>query len=313
MKTLRFIPEYAPMRKLALCFVDVFFNQRFHYGRAHAQIIRACRGVQVEMHLEPGEMEAFRAAVSPEVLTLPYLTLDTVSPGRAIMLEAAPIYAEDADTGAARYGMIFHNPRLDEDARLYAFARWMAEQNGFTPLEPDFPFATAQLLVNEDVVLLSAGQFQTAEDECKLRFFQEHFPGYHFHIVPPLTGDLTDDLDMYLWSIAPKVWIASQYPAGSAQEHSISPALDVLAHYGHRVHRVPGLEPIIYEDINTMPNYANGVLLNRLALAPAYKRKEDGVVVDILHGYGFTVEPIDCSDIILSNSGIHCISAAIPA
>ncbi len=195
---------------------------------------------------------------------------------------------------------------------MYAFSCWLAEQNGFTPLELGFDFATAQLLVNEDVVLLSAAQFQTAEDERKLRFFKEHFPGYHFHIVPPLAGDTTDDLDMYLWPIAPKVWIISQYPAGSAQEHSITPALEVLAFYGHTVHRVPGLEPIIYDDINTMPNYANGVILNRLALVPAYGRKEDSLVVDILRGYGFAVEQIDCSDIILSNSGIHCISMVIP-
>ena len=67
---------------------------------------------------------------------------------------------------------------------------------------------------------------------------------------------------MYLWPIAPKVWIVSQYPAGSAQEQSIAPALKVLAFHGHTIHRVPGLESLIYDDINTMPNYANGVILS---------------------------------------------------
>jgi agmatine/peptidylarginine deiminase len=61
-----------------------------------------------------------------------------------------------------------------------------------------------------------------------------------------------------------------------------------------------------------VPNYANGVILNQLALVPAYGRKEDSVVLDILRGFGFTVEQIDCSDIILSNSAIHCISTVIP-
>jgi agmatine/peptidylarginine deiminase len=117
---------------------------------------------------------------------------------------------------------------------------------------------------------------------------------------------------MYLWPIAPKVWIVSQYPAGSAQEESIAPALAALAFHGHTIHRVPGLEPLIYDDINTMPNYANGVIFNRLALVPAYGRKEDSVAADILRRYGFTVAPIDCSDIILSNSAIHCISTVVP-
>jgi len=315
---LRFIPEYAPVRKLALSFVDAFYNTRFHYGRAHAEIIRACRGVAVEMYLEPGEMDAFRVAVGEEVMALSHLTFNPKSPGTAIMLEAAPIFAEndaaqgDTECKASRLGLVFRTLKLEDPEAVHTFSHWLAEQNGFTPLELGFNFSTAKLLVNEDVVLLSAEQFKTADDERKLHFFQKNFPGYHYHIVPPLSGDVTGDLDMYLWPIAPKVWIVSQYPAGSAQEQSIAPALKALAFRGHTIHRVPGLESLIYDDINTMPNYANGVILNRLALVPAYGRKEDSVVVDILRGYGFSVEQIDCSDIILSNSGIHCISTVVP-
>ncbi len=311
---MRFIPEYSQARKLVLCFAHVFFNTRFHYGRAHAQIIRACGAprprIPVEMHLEAGEMDAFRAAVGEEVLALPNLTFDPLFFGGAIALEGAPIFAEDAQGN--RIGLVFRCPRLEDPERVHAFSRRLAEQNGFAPLELGFDCTSAELLVNEDVVLLSAAQFETAGDERKLRFFQENFPGYTFHIVPPLCGDVTMDLDMYLWPIAPKVWIASQYPAGSAQEQSIAPALEALAKHGHTVHRVPGLEHLRYDDINTMPNYANGILLNRLALVPAYGRKEDGAVVEILQAYGFAVEPIDCSDVILSNSGIHCISIVIP-
>jgi hypothetical protein len=307
---MRFIPEYAPARKLTLSFVDAFYNTRFHYGRAHAQIIRACRGVPVEMHLEPGEFDAFRAAVGEEVIAMPHLAMNPKSPGTAILLEAAPIFTEDE--GDRRVALVFRSPRLEDPEAIHAYNRNFAEENGFSPFELGFPFASAKLLVNEDVVLLSAEQFQTVEDERKLRFFQEHFPGYHYVVVPPLCGDVTGDLDMYLWPIAPKVWIVSQYPAGSAQEQSIAPALEALAHHGHTVQRVPGLEPLVYDDINTMPNYANGILLNRLALVPAYGRKEDQVVVDILRGYGFEVAQIDCSEIILSNSAIHCISIVVP-
>lgn len=307
---MRFIPEYSPARKLALSYVDSFFNTRFHYGRAQAQIIRACRGFPVEMYLAPGEMDAFRAAVGEEVFALPNLAFNPVSPNRSIMLEAAPIFAEDED--GRRIGLVFCRPRLEDPQDAQAFSRWFAEQHGFTPFELDFDFAAAKLLVNEDVVLLSAEQFQAPGDERKLRFFQEQFPGYHYHIVPPLEGDVTGDLDMFLWPIAPRAWIASQYPPGSPQEQSITPALEALASHGHTVHRVPGLEPIIYADINTMPNYANGILLNRLALVPAYGRKEDSAVVEILRGYSYMVEQIDCSDIILTNSAIHCISIVVP-
>jgi hypothetical protein len=310
---MRFLPEYGPARKLALAYVDEFFNKRCQSGRAHAQIIQACAraGVAVDMHLEPGELEAFRAAAGADVLALPNLTLDFHSPGRAILQEGAPIFV-DAD--GQRLGLVFHNPRLmEEDARVYDFARWLCERSGFTPFALDFPFATAQMMVNEDVALLCAEQFEHPEDRRKLDFFQAHFPGYQFHIVPPLAGDTTADLDMYLWPIAPRVWIASQYPDGSPQEQSIAPALAVLARAGHTVHRVPGLEPIVYDDVNTMPNYANGVILNGTALVPAYGREEDRVVVDILRGCGYAVDQIDCTRIIESNAAIHCISCVGPA
>jgi hypothetical protein len=70
---------YSPARKLILCFVDLFYNTRLHYGKAHAQIIRACREFPVEMHLEASEMEAFRGAVGEEVLALPNLSFDPLS------------------------------------------------------------------------------------------------------------------------------------------------------------------------------------------------------------------------------------------
>jgi hypothetical protein len=128
---MRFIPEYAPVRKLTLSFVDAFYNTRFHYGRVHAQIIRACRGVAVEMHLEPGEMDAFRVAVGEEVMTLSHLTFNPKSPGTAIMLEAAPIFAEDNDAQgtteceASRLGLVFLQPKLDDPEAVHAFNRWL--------------------------------------------------------------------------------------------------------------------------------------------------------------------------------------------
>ncbi len=141
----------------------------------------------------------------------------------------------------------------------------------------------------------------------------ELFPDQAFHIVPALAGDVTGDLDMYLWPIAPEVWIVSEYPAGSPQDESVAPTRRVLKEHGHTVLSVPGLPPLVYDDVNTMPNYANGIIINDIALAPAYQREEDDhVVLNILENYGFRVYPIDCSQIIRSNSGLHCISKTVP-
>jgi predicted CoA-binding protein len=41
-------------------------------------------------------------------------------------------------------------------------------------------------------------------------------------------------------------------------------------------------------------------------------KKSDEVVQEILRYHGYEVYPIDCSDIILTNSAIHCISKTAP-
>jgi hypothetical protein len=308
---MRLIPEYEPVQKLYLCFVHEFFNTRFGYGKAICQIIQAAQHyVGVELLIGLPEMAYFQEECQRYPISLEHVVINHDTPGRGIMAEYVPIFARDE--AGETIGVTFLNSFLDHPEELKRFSERMTARLGFRTLDMGFSFATAQLLVNEDVVLLSDCQFKGDDQDAKLKFFTENFPTQSFHIVPALAGDLTEDLDMYLWPIAPRVWIASEYPAHSPQAESIEPALRVLKEHGHTVHRVPGLEPIIYDDINTMPNYVNGVIINHAALVPAYQRKEDEIVVGILRGYGYDVFPIDCSQVILSNSGIHCISKTAP-
>jgi hypothetical protein len=51
--------------------------------------------------------------------------------------------------------------------------------------------------------------------------------------------------------------------------------VEVLLAHGHTVHRVPGLVLTVRGEVNTVPNYANGVILNHAALVPAYGRQCD--------------------------------------
>ena len=67
-------------------------------------------------------------------------------------------------------------------------------------------------------------------------------------------------------------------PGSPSQARSIAPAapaVEVLLAHGHTVHRVPGLVPTVRGEVNTVPNYANGVILNHAALVPAYGRQGD--------------------------------------
>ena len=305
------IPEYQPVQKLYLSFVHDFFNTRFHYGKAICDIIKAAHPfVEIELFVAPADLphwqrECRAHGVSPE---LAQWNFD--SPQRAVMAEYMPIFAVCPD--GERLGLLFQHPKLDLAVEVYQFSRRVLSALGIPPIDLPYPFATAMVAVNEEVVLVSDGLFHGADSADKLAFFQTTFPEQHFYLVPSLAGEITKDLDMYLWPIAPKVWIVSEYPAQTPQAASIAPACAVLARHGHTVHRVPGLPPIIEDDINTIPNYANGVILNQAALVPAYGRAEDVVVQTILQRYGYTVLPINCNDIILTNSAIHCISKTVP-
>ena len=310
---MRLIPEYEPVRKLYLSFVHDFFNTRFHYRQALCEIIAAANSfVDVELFLSVRDMENWFAEErkNPLCQSAQYCT-NNDSPNRAILMEYVPFFAEDDNVQPV--GLVFHNPQLEESDKLKQFSQRMVSNLGIPCVDMGFDFSSAHVAVNEEVVLLSDHWFQGEEGAGRLEYFQSNFPGQDFHVIPSLAGDITHDLDMFLWPIKPRVWIASEYPAGLPQVESMEPALQVLNDYGHVIHRVPGLEPIIHDDINTMPNYANGVILNQAALVPAYQREEDGIVQGILEDHGFQVFPIDCRQVILTNSGVHCISKTVPA
>ena len=308
---MNFIPEYTPVNKLYLCFVHEFFNTRFHYGKTLCDIIKATQhSVPIEVLISPFDEPYFRAVCESQHVTLQNVTLNYDTPKRSILAEFTPIFAQDAQGNGI--GMIFRNPFLERADELKLFSARMTQWEGFQVWDTHMDFATTHLLVNEDVVLLSEYFFREDRQKRAYEMLRRAFPSHHFYQVPGLAGDVTYDLDMYLWPIAPKVWVVSQYPQETPQAQSVTPAVERLKAHGHRIHFVPSLEHIKYDDVDTMPNYTNGVIINQTALVPAYHRSEDRVVQEILQAYGYTVHAIDCSNIILSNSGLHCISKTIP-
>lgn len=308
---MRFIPEYTPVKRLYLSFVDQFFNTRFGYGKTICEIVQAVKDhIDVEVWVSKKDEPVFRQECDQNGVSLDNVTVNVDSPGRGIIAEYAPIFARN-DNGQG-IGVVFRHPFLDDSEQLYDFSQRLTKRAGFSCFDLGFKFSTAQLLVNDDLVLLSDKGLKGEGCDEKMRFLRDMFPTQNFHLIQPLAGDVTADLDMFLWPIAPRVWIVSEYADDTPQAESIDSALKVLKQNKHTVHRVPGLPPVIYDDVNTIPNYTNGILLNGLALVPMYNREEDSVVCEILRKYDYQVVPIDCSNVILTNSGLHCITKTLP-
>lgn len=321
MRPLALVPEYGGVSRLFLSFVHHFFNTRFRYGPAIAEMVRAARNyVQVELFVDSENLPHLEAVLASRDLSLADARIIPLSPETAIPNGWCPLFCRDGrDQGVAlTFPWKTEHPRREKSGldRAEKFGWWMAEHVDLTEHRMPFDFDGSIVAACDEFIFVS-GDF-LAEDgqeksEQKLEFLRSLFPSQEVLPVPSLAEEITSDLDTYLLAIGPKVWISSEYPPGTPQAASVQPAQAELRRRGHTVHLVPGLERIRYDDIDTMPNYPNSVLLGDAALVPSYGRPEDSVIQGILKDYGFDVYPIDCRQVVLTSAALHCISKTFPA
>ena len=308
---MRIIPEYEPVGKLYLSFVQDFFHSRFNYGRTICEIVRAVADrVTVEVFVSEDDTEFFLDLLEQNNIKPDEIVLNHDSPERGIIQDYFPIFGE-REHGKG-LGLLFSNERLEGSDRLRRFSARVLNSLGIPALAMNDSFGTAVISVNEDLCLIAEDMADGDSGLRRLQFLRKNFPAQIFVPVPTLKGDSTRDLDMYLWPIKPGIWLVSQYPENTPQEQSVRPAIRRIKKHGHEVIQILGLDRIAYDDVNTMPNYANGVLINGCALYPSYSQSEDEIVGEILRANGLDAIPVDCRDIILSNSGLHCISKTVP-
>jgi len=94
--TMKLTPEYAPVQKLYLCFVQVWFNTRFGYGKTLCEIINTAQPfVDVELFVSPADLPFFRLECDRYQVDLDKVALNYDTPGRAIIAEYVPIFAQD--------------------------------------------------------------------------------------------------------------------------------------------------------------------------------------------------------------------------
>ncbi len=308
---MRIIPEYEPVGKLYLSFYQNFFHTRFKYGNTICRIVEAVADrVSVEVFVTNDETEFFLDLLEQNDIKPDAILLNHDSPERGIIQDYFPIFGE-CEHGEG-LGLLFSNERLKGSDRLRRFSARVLNSLGITALAMNDSFGTAVISVNEDLCLIAEDMTDGDSGLRRLKFLRKNFPAQIFVPVPTLKGDSTRDLDMYLWSIKPGIWLVSQYPENTPQEQSVRPAIQRIKEHGHEVIRIPGLDRIAYDDVNTMPNYANGVLINGCALYPSYCQPEDEIVGEILKANGLEAIPIDCRNVILTQSGLHCISKTVP-
>lgn len=306
---MKLIPDYQPVQKLYLCYTQKFANQTPDFTKTLCQIIDAVqRYVEIEMLVGHLDFPYLRMEAGRIPYDFKKVLFNFVSPNLSTLDDLMPIFAEGDD--GAPTGLISQNPLLDRPRDLKNFNETMVGRLEYPSLETGLDLAPADLLVNEDLVLVSDRLLKGANPEEKLKFFADHFPRQSFYLIPYSSGEGAHDLEMLLWPIAPKTWIASEYPPGTPQAASVDLAVRILKDHQHTVYLVPVLEPV--GEGQATPNYSNGVIVNQAALVPSYQRKEDDDVAGILREHHYTVYPIDCSSLILSGCGLRRIVKTAP-
>ncbi len=199
MEKLWLIPEYEPAQRLCLSFVHEFYNTRFHIGKAICDIVRvALSYVDVEIFVSEKDLPHLEEEFKAAELRLDEVTLTLKSPGRALMAEYMPIIAQDS--GGNGVALTFHFLREHADYRddlqkAEEFGVWFAGHIGLRTLDLGFGFATAGITFSDDIAFVSEKHLGRERDD-KLTRLRELFPRQRLFPVPPLTGDLTGDLDM---------------------------------------------------------------------------------------------------------------------
>ena len=329
MEKIRLIPEYEEVSKLYLSFENEFFNTRFKYGKAIADIVNAVAGnIPIDIFVKSGDKEILVKEfkdnntstsnvkfIDKYSITMVINLIIDKSSGTSITTSGFPIFAESKDN-TKRFGLTYNYLRNHEKydksfQEIEEFGKWIVAKESLSEINLDFDFNSAAVAVMDDIVLISDDIINKDREE-EIKSTLKNLIVQNVYFIPSLPGDYTNDLDTYLFPVKNKVWIVSKYPNNSLQERSISKTISLLQELGHTIHFVPGLENIKYNDINTMPNYTNCIMINDLVLVPEYKRDEDRKIKDILENYGFKVKGIDSRKIVESNSVLHCISRTLP-
>lgn len=147
-----------------------------------------------------------------------------------------------------------------------------------------------------------------------------NYAGTHtFHMLPRLQVEYTGHIDMYFKFLDPETVLLSEYQDPNGNDYSIIEANEeimktVTTAYGSppRIIRIP--QPDVYGFGDVVRSYTNSLIVNDKVLLPVYNIPLDEIAIKVYQDAlpGYSIYPIDCSDIIESGGAIHCITMGVP-
>jgi agmatine deiminase len=150
--------------------------------------------------------------------------------------------------------------------------------------------------------------------EAQILTYYQQYQGLDLELYNPfpVSYDSTQHIDMWMLPLDDTNVIVSQHASTDGTPFTVTEnAAASLAASGYTVHRTPA-----WNSGGTHFTYANGVLLNKLAIVCQFTgfatQNAQAIATFTAALPGRTVVPVDCSDIIDFAGAIHCIVMHVP-
>jgi hypothetical protein len=302
------IPEYLEVHKLLFSFQHRFFNTRFGFGRVIAQISKHLHEiVEIEVFCSMEDQPHLETEFANVGLSIDSIELARPGPPESSLNSFMPVFGHMDET---LHGLTFpclpnHKDYDAVHSKCEEFARRYLEENGIGETRLPFEFGTARIATNSEIALVSN---QHAENVPWLN----RNLSQSCIAVPFVEQEPTKDLDVFIVPVAEHTWLLTEFPPGDPARVVTEVVKDLLRANGQDYDSLPALPPIVRDDVNCRPNYANALLVNGVAIVPSFGEASDETAEGVFRQFGYRTHAIDARQIVESNSIFHCMSKTVP-
>jgi hypothetical protein len=306
-KKVRLFPEYEAVDRIIFVFIDEFFNQRFGFGDTIAQLTRVLKSrCTVEILAKKHDFEVLRPILESTGIVENDIVWTSEAPPDAA-LEILFAHGKNGDVVGVTY-------EYNRDHEYYEsifrecedYAIRFLEKREITRLAMPFDFVASRVAVSDSLVLMS-----DHHGPKTIRWLRDHVTQECIS-VPCLRTEPTNDLDVFILPLSDETWIVTQFDEPHEESETSKKVIAILEGLNRNVVRVPGLPRVVHDDVDCIPNYANSVLVNGVALVPQYGIPEDNIALRALDEAGYETYGIDATKIFESNYVFHCMTRAVP-
>ena len=148
--------------------------------------------------------------------------------------------------------------------------------------------------------------------------FDEYTGSDTFHMMDKTSVEYTGHIDMFFKLLTPNTVLLGEYDDPGGNDYNVIESnkellMGVSGPYGRPYKFVRCPMPDVYGG-GVVRSFTNSLIVNGRVLLPVYSTDLDDYAIAIHEEAmpGYTIVPIECSDIIQSGGAIHCIAIGVP-